>query len=221
MQGVALKDGTEFRAKRVVSGADANVTFIKLMDAKDLPADFRDADQPHRLQLRDGEDQRRPRPAAELQGAADVMGRSARSTTAPCTSARTRTTSSAPTTTPSTAAGRANPMLECTMATALDDTLAPPGKHILSMFVQYAAVPPEGHDLGRGEGQVRGPLLRHPGGVRPGLQVERAAPHGDPAAGHGAAVGHHRRQHHAGLDEPAQRCSASARRRATRTTARR
>ena len=29
-------------------------------------------------------------------------------------------------------------MLECTMATALDDTLAPPGKHILSMFVQYA-----------------------------------------------------------------------------------
>jgi phytoene dehydrogenase-like protein len=31
-----------------------------------------------------------------------------------------------------------NPMLECTMATALDDSLAPPGKHILSMFVQYA-----------------------------------------------------------------------------------
>jgi phytoene dehydrogenase-like protein len=29
-------------------------------------------------------------------------------------------------------------MLECTMATALDNTLAPPGKHILSMFVQYA-----------------------------------------------------------------------------------
>jgi phytoene dehydrogenase-like protein len=31
-----------------------------------------------------------------------------------------------------------NPMLECTMATALDDSLAPAGKHILSMFVQYA-----------------------------------------------------------------------------------
>src|SRR6185312_9690229 len=38
--GVALKDGTEFHAKRVVSGADANVTFVKLMDPKDLPADF-------------------------------------------------------------------------------------------------------------------------------------------------------------------------------------
>ncbi len=32
----------------------------------------------------------------------------------------------------------ANPMLECTMATALDPSLAPPGQHILSMFVQYA-----------------------------------------------------------------------------------
>jgi phytoene dehydrogenase-like protein len=31
-----------------------------------------------------------------------------------------------------------NPMLECTMATALDSSLAPPGQHILSMFVQYA-----------------------------------------------------------------------------------
>ena len=29
-------------------------------------------------------------------------------------------------------------MLECTMATALDSTLAPPGRHIISMFIQYA-----------------------------------------------------------------------------------
>ena len=29
-------------------------------------------------------------------------------------------------------------MLECTMATALDSTLAPPGRHIMSMFIQYA-----------------------------------------------------------------------------------
>ncbi len=30
------------------------------------------------------------------------------------------------------------PMLECTMASAVDDSLAPPGQHVLSMFVQYA-----------------------------------------------------------------------------------
>src|SRR5947209_305353 len=38
--GVALKDGTEFHAKRIASNADANVTFLKLSDPKDLPAEF-------------------------------------------------------------------------------------------------------------------------------------------------------------------------------------
>jgi phytoene dehydrogenase-like protein len=31
-----------------------------------------------------------------------------------------------------------SPILECTMATTVDDSLAPPGKHLMSMFVQYA-----------------------------------------------------------------------------------
>jgi phytoene dehydrogenase-like protein len=31
-----------------------------------------------------------------------------------------------------------SPILECTIPTSADDTLAPPGRHILSMFVQYA-----------------------------------------------------------------------------------
>jgi phytoene dehydrogenase-like protein len=31
-----------------------------------------------------------------------------------------------------------HPILEMTMASAVDNTIAPPGKHILSMFVQYA-----------------------------------------------------------------------------------
>ena len=36
--------------------------------------------------------------------------------------------------------GRAsrNPMLECTMPTAYDDSIAPPGKHIMCIFAQYA-----------------------------------------------------------------------------------
>src|SRR3954469_6246731 len=38
--GVALVDGTEFHAPIVASNADANVTFLKLMDPKELPADF-------------------------------------------------------------------------------------------------------------------------------------------------------------------------------------
>src|SRR4029077_12735019 len=35
--GVALEDGTEFHAPRIASGVDAHVTFLQLIDAKDLP----------------------------------------------------------------------------------------------------------------------------------------------------------------------------------------
>src|SRR2546421_764492 len=38
--GVALEDGTQFQAARVTSNADAHVTFLKLTDPGDLPADF-------------------------------------------------------------------------------------------------------------------------------------------------------------------------------------
>ncbi len=31
-----------------------------------------------------------------------------------------------------------SPIIECTLASAVDNTLAPPGKHLMSMFVQYA-----------------------------------------------------------------------------------
>src|SRR5207244_1020976 len=38
--GVVLGNGTEYRADQVVSCLDANVTFLRLMDPKDLPAEF-------------------------------------------------------------------------------------------------------------------------------------------------------------------------------------
>jgi len=39
-RGVALVDGTEYSADKVVSCVDANLTFLRLMDQKDLPAEF-------------------------------------------------------------------------------------------------------------------------------------------------------------------------------------
>jgi phytoene dehydrogenase-like protein len=136
-EGVALKDGTEFRAPRVISGADANVTFVKLMDAKDLPDEFLKAvkridyssatvkinvalDRPPNWKALPSDGKVGPQHHGTMHVCPDQdyierafddakYGRPAR-----------------------------DPMLECTMATALDDTLAPPGKHILSMFVQYA-----------------------------------------------------------------------------------
>ena len=136
VSGVALQDGTEFYSKRVASCADATVTFLKLVDPKELPAEFVTA----------------------------VKGIDYSSATVKINVAL----SEAPqfTCLPGTAIGpqhhgtmhicpsmeyierayddakygkpAANPMLECTMATALDASLAPPGQHILSMFVQYA-----------------------------------------------------------------------------------
>ena len=134
--GVALKDGTEFLAKRVISGADANVTFVKLLDPKDLPAEF--LTQVKRIDYSSATvkinvalsepPQFTARPSAGI-------GPQHHGTMHICPDmdyierayddAKYGKTS-------------ANPMLECTMATALDNTLAPPGQHILSMFVQYA-----------------------------------------------------------------------------------
>jgi phytoene dehydrogenase-like protein len=134
--GVALKDGTEFRARRVASCADCHVTFEKLMDPKELPPDF--VAQIRRIDYSSATIKinvalSEPPQFKALPGTG--VGPQHHGTMHICPSqdyieeayedAR---------------AGRwsRNPMLECTMATALDSTLAPPGKHILSMFIQYA-----------------------------------------------------------------------------------
>jgi phytoene dehydrogenase-like protein len=134
--GVALKDGREYTAKVIASCADANVTFLKLMDSKDLPAEFVSAikridyssatvkinvalSEPPQFKCLSttgiGPEHHGTMhigPGMEYIERAYEDARAGRCAT--------------------------NPMLECTMATALDTTLAPPGRHILSMFVQYA-----------------------------------------------------------------------------------
>src|SRR5262245_39299066 len=40
LTGVALEDGTEIQARCVASSLDAHVTFLKLLDPKELPVDF-------------------------------------------------------------------------------------------------------------------------------------------------------------------------------------
>ena len=102
-------------------------------------------------------------------------------------------------------------MLECTMATALDDTLAPPGKHILSMFVQYAPYHLKGTTWDVEKDKFADRCFDILDEYAPNFKSSVIHRHGDPAAGHGAAVGHHGREHHAGVDEPARACSASAR----------
>jgi phytoene dehydrogenase-like protein len=134
--GVALADGTEFTAKKVASCADANVTFLKLMDAKDLPPEFvarvKKIDYSSAtVKINVALD--RPPNFKALPGTGVGPQHHGTMHVCPDMDYIERAYDDAK-------YGRwaRDPMLECTMATALDDTLAPPGKHILSMFVQYA-----------------------------------------------------------------------------------
>jgi phytoene dehydrogenase-like protein len=134
--GVALKDGTEFRAKRVVSNADAHVTFVRLMDPKDLPPDFLSA--VNRIDYASATVKinvalSEPPQFKALPGTGIGPQHHGTMHVCPGMDYIERAYDDAKYGKPA-----ANPMLECTMATALDNTLAPPGKHILSMFVQYA-----------------------------------------------------------------------------------
>ena len=135
--GVALADGDEFHAPVVASNADANVTFLRLLDRSALPEAFvadveriNYASASLKINVALAE-------LPGLHGAARARSR-ARSIAARSTSVPTRTTSSAPSTTPSTAAPPQQPVLECTIPSVVDPTVAPPGSHLMSMFVQYA-----------------------------------------------------------------------------------
>jgi phytoene dehydrogenase-like protein len=134
--GVSLKDGTEFMASRVASCADANVTFRKLMNEADLPTEFmagiRRIDYSSATVKINVALSEPPRFKC-LPGSG--VGPQHHGTMHICPSLDyiERAYDEA-----KHGHAATEPMIECTMATALDESLAPPGKHIMSMFVQYA-----------------------------------------------------------------------------------
>jgi phytoene dehydrogenase-like protein len=133
--GVALKDGTEIRARRVASGADAHVTFLKLLDTADLPADFveavRNIDYTSaslkiNISLSDLPDFKAApgtEPGPQHRGTIHIS---------PTMQYIERAYDNAKYGCPSE-----YPIIEATIPSVLDDTLAPPGKHVMSMFTQY------------------------------------------------------------------------------------
>jgi len=133
--GVALADGTEIRAKRVVSGVDANVTFLKLMSEGDLPREFVEAvrhidyaSASCKINIA----------LSELPDFTAVPGTAAgpqhRGTIhiSPTMEHIERAYDDAKYGHPSK-----EPIIEATIPSVLDDTLAPPGKYVMSMFTQY------------------------------------------------------------------------------------
>ncbi|MBD5605164.1 MAG: NAD(P)/FAD-dependent oxidoreductase [Candidatus Eremiobacteraeota bacterium] len=133
--GVALDDGTEFEAPLVISNADPHTTF-SLMATSDVPAGTRAKLAGWKS---DGCSLKLNLALGELPG---FEARPGRDTAAPHHRATVHVAPSldylqtAHDDARTLGASRA-PMLECFMQTPTDPSLAPPGKHLLSIFAQY------------------------------------------------------------------------------------
>ena len=134
--GVVLENGAEIEANRVASCADAHVTFLKLIGAEELPSDFVDAVRnidysaaslKINLALAELPDfKARPgtSPGPQHRGTIHI---------APSLDYIERAFDDAKYGRPSS-----SPILECTIPSVVDPTVAPEGRHVMSMFVQYA-----------------------------------------------------------------------------------
>jgi phytoene dehydrogenase-like protein len=141
--GVALAGGDEFVAPVVASNADAHVTFTRLLDPRGLPPEFADAVaridyQSASLKINVA--------LAELPSFRACPGTTPgphhRGTIHLCPDQDyiERAYDDAKYGQPS-----ARPILEITIPSVVDPTVAPPGQHLMSMFVQYAPYALRGH----------------------------------------------------------------------------
>jgi phytoene dehydrogenase-like protein len=134
--GVALADGAEVYAKVIISNADPKRTFLGLIEAQHLDSDFK-------AQIANF---KAHGAAVKINLALDGvpnftafptngLGLPHKTTMHVCPSMDyiDRAWDDAAQGRPAT-----NPMLECTMPTAYDDSIAPPGKHIMCIFAQFA-----------------------------------------------------------------------------------
>jgi phytoene dehydrogenase-like protein len=134
VQGVTLEDGTEFRAKLVLSNADPKRTFLQLTDSKELPSDFVEAVRGIKM----------AGPCAKVNL---VLSEEPRFTGTP--TGATPQERSLFTLVPSLEfAERCYDVakfgeipeqlwVDCVVASNADASLAPPGRHIMTCFVQY------------------------------------------------------------------------------------
>ena len=134
--GVVLEDGTEIRAPRVVSNADAATTMLKLIDPSELPPEIAaavkaiDYSSPSLKinvalsSLPDFTAMPGTRPGAHHRGTIHIS---------PTLDYIERAYDDAKYGRPSQ-----SPILECTIPSVVDPTVAPRGCHLMSIFVQYA-----------------------------------------------------------------------------------
>jgi phytoene dehydrogenase-like protein len=136
-RGVELADGRSFSARAVASAADPRTTFLELLEREHVPTGLR-----HAIRFKDFGGV-----AAKIHLALDRLptiagfedsdrpGRQYQGTllVAPSLDYLDEAYADARNGHPSE-----NPHIECTIPTILDPSLAPAGKHVMSMYVQYA-----------------------------------------------------------------------------------
>lgn len=135
-QGVALKDGREFYAKRILSNCDPNRTFLKMVGEDHLPTDF--VSQIKNIRYRSGVIKINVA-LNQLPDYKALPGKTAgpqhRGTQhiGPNMQYMEKAFEDAKYGRPSE-----NPIIEMTIPSVVDPTVAPAGKHLMSMFIQYA-----------------------------------------------------------------------------------
>jgi phytoene dehydrogenase-like protein len=138
--GVELEDGRQLAARAVASSVDPHLTFERFLDASELPPEFLAAvrridysSASAKINLALAEPPRFT--CTDREAGPDGVGPQHHGTmhVGPSLEYLERAFDDAK-------YGRASdePILELTMPTSVDRTIAPPGRHILSMFVQYA-----------------------------------------------------------------------------------
>jgi phytoene dehydrogenase-like protein len=132
--GVVLKNGDELQAGMVLSSVDPHLTFLKLMDAKELPDDFVESVRRYKFRGSSGKVNLAldalpdftclPGPGAHLRGAISIS---------PSVDYMERAYDQA-----KYGEFSRRPYIDMVIPTLTDPSIAPPGKHIMSCFVQYA-----------------------------------------------------------------------------------
>jgi phytoene dehydrogenase-like protein len=132
--GVALENGDEIYGKSIVSSCDPKVTFRNLVDEKELPSDLVEAIDKFKFRGSSG------KVNLALDGLPDFTAMKDKSLIggmiqiAPSTDHMERAYDDAKYDDFSK-----EPLMEAVIPTVIDPSMAPPGKHMMSIFVQYAS----------------------------------------------------------------------------------
>ncbi len=133
-RGVVLADGTEFRSKTVVSGLDPHRTFLRLVGESNLDPSFTTKIKRYKMRGSSGKVNlavdRLPEFTCRPKGSAHLRGDIA---IAPSIDYLERAYDQA-----KYGDFSERPYLNVVIPSLVDPSLAPPGKHIVSCFVQYA-----------------------------------------------------------------------------------